>query len=392
MPLIPLTSILAPGVTVSEDIAGFIPASLADHTAVYLVGTSASGPLDTPTLTISSDDFTNQFGVSDSLPSVKLFFANNPGGRLYFVRATTADATAPIVPTLSELAATIAAAFDEEDAQGFLLCPEGFQKLTTAVDKTGLANAMRDKCTTLDWVGLVDCSEASDTVAELQTEGTAVTSERGHVAFYGPYLVDFDNNVVPPSAAIAGLAVRRYKQQGYAQPPAGARFPVYGVKSLVKNFTKAEQEVLNPLGINLIRNLPNLGIVCWGARARSSSPFYRFVNTRVILNVLNGTLRGAFDSEIFSAVDGQGVLFQRIRETANAICYRLWKAGALYGSGPQDAFTVVIDERNNPAIDLENGIVRLDCYVVPSPIMERLAIRTIRTSIGSIQSTLEAIA
>ena len=41
-----------------------------------------------------------------------------------------------------------------------------------------------------------------------------------------------------------------------------------------------EQEVLNPLGINCIRALPNRGIRVWGARTLSSDPEWKYVNVR----------------------------------------------------------------------------------------------------------------
>lgn len=391
MSIIPLVIPLSPGVSVTEDAAGFIPVEIADHSAVYLVGTATVGAFSTPTLTISPEDFTNQFGISDSLESVTLFFKNNPNGRLWFSRCQTADVTDPRIPVLSELTACITASFNEEMSLGFLICPEGFAKLTTPADKTALAHAMRDKCELLHWLAIADCSEATDTVAEAQTEGTAIVSAKGHVAYYAPYVIAENDDVVPPSGAIAGIAARRIKEQGFVSVPAGIKFPVKGVKGLTKKFTRTEQDVLNPLNINLIRDLPNRGIVSWGARLRSNSEYYRFWLTRVIFNVYNRTLQEAFDELIFDVNDGQGALLQRIRQTAHAVSYRLWKAGAFYGATPDEAFQIIVDERNNPVIDLEAGIVRLDCYAAPSPILERLAIRTIRTTIGQVQSVVEGI-
>jgi phage tail sheath protein FI len=106
---------------------------------------------------------------------------------------------------------------------------------------------------------------------------------------------------------------------------------------------------------------------------------------------LIGTLRTAFDSIVFSAVDGQGVLFTRIRETANAICYRLWAGQALFGATPGEAFFCKCDRGNNPDLDLENGIVRLDVYVAPVPTMERLLINVVRTAIGQVQITAQEL-
>lgn len=386
---IDINSLYAPGTQVSEDVAGYIPVEIASHSTVYMVGSAAQGPEDEPTLVVSPEDFTNQFGASDSLDAVKLYFANNQGGYLMFVRVSAVDDEAP---TATEYVATIGKAFEPEDRQGYLIAPQAFQGLTVASDRLAVANKMRDVASApgYDWVALVDCGATIDTVAELTTEAATITSERGHVAYFAPYVIDLNDNLVPSSAAVAGIAVRRSREQGFYQPPAGTKYPVKGVKDVAVRYSQAQQEVLNPLGVNLTRNLRNAGVVVWGSRVKASSPYYKFLNTRVILNVLNGTLRGAFDSEIFSMVDGQGTLMARLRETANAICYRLYQAGALYGATPEASFGVVCDSRNNPNLDLEQGIVRLDVYVAPSPTLERLLIRTVRTPIGEVEVTVQA--
>jgi uncharacterized protein len=385
---------LSPGTYVTDAAAGFIPVELASFATTYMIGTGAKAdaPKDVPTQVVSADDFTNQFGTSGSLTSVKLYFVNNPNGILYFVNAT---AVAPATPTAPEFVASIQKAFDPEMAQGFLIAPQAFSSLTTQSDRTSVAVAMENLAAGegYDWMVLVDAGPASgtgavDTAAKANTEGQLYTSERGHLAYFFPYLIDLEDNTVPPSAAIAGLAVRRYKAEGFQQPPAGAKFPVRGVKDVKVKLTKANQEVANPLGINYIRNLPNKGVVCWGSRTRSSSAYYRFVNTRVILNVLAGTLKGAFDSEIFTAVDGQGVLFSRIRQTIEEVCYRLWLGGALFGQTPRDAYAVECSLKNNPVLDLEAGVVRADAWVVPSPTMERLFIAINRTPIGQVQTVV----
>lgn len=479
--------VLAPGTYVFGQEAGFLPVELAPFNVTYLIGTSTIGPLNEPTQVVSTEDFVNQFGSSSSLQPVKLYFANNPNGVLFFVncrhpqvheitlgtpvegtysvtidgtvvsinytdaspsqaeavvllmnainanntvngkvfaydasigdnrlrvRGQSADTptftltapTAPIGSTMTislDLAANVShldavwaceQAFDEEMTQGFLCAPEFFAMLTTQSDRTSVAVAMENFASKegFDWMALVDSGpfESIDTHAKAVTEGQLYTSPRGHLAYFFPYVVDLEDAVVPPSTAIAGLAIRRYRNEGFQEPPAGAKFPLKGVKDVQYKVTKAHQEVGNPLGINAVRNLPNKGVVAWGSRTRSSSPYYRFVNTRVILNILAGTLRKAFDTLIFSAVDGQGVLFTRIAETINQICYRLWIGGALYGQRPIDAFHVEVSTRNNPALDLEAGIVRADVWVVPVPTMERLFINLIRTPIGQVQAVV----
>ncbi|MBE9178674.1 phage tail sheath family protein [Oculatella sp. LEGE 06141] len=386
MVLLNINANLAPGVYVTEDTAGYIPTELSSFNTTYMVGSSATGAENEPVQVVSVEDFTNVFGTSASLNPVKLYFANNPNGVLFFVRITAVDDAAP---TAAEFVAAIQNSFDEEMPQGFLIAPQAFSQLTVQGDRTSVATAMENLASKegFDWMALVDSGPSGtiDTHAEAVTEGQLYTSERGHLAYFFPYVIDLLDNVVPPSAAIAGLAIRRYKKQGFQEPPAGAKFPLKGVKDVAVKVTKAHQEIGNPLGINAIRKLPNKGVVCWGSRTRSSSEYYRFVTTRVIFNVLSGTARGAFDSEVFSSVDGQGEYYTRIKETLNQIGFLMWRGKALYGQTPKDAYEVKCDHELNQGITLEAGAVIAAMWAAPSPVSERIFIQLYRTTIGQVQ-------
>lgn len=223
---------------------------------------------------------------------------------------------------------------------------------------------------------------------EAYSESQMYTTPKGYLAYYAPYLIDLEGYKVPPSPHIAGVAVKRYSEQGFQHPPAGVMYALRGVTGVDFEITKQHQLASNPKGMNAIRYLHNHGVVIWGARTRSADPMYRWVNTRIILNVLIGTLRPAFDQFIFSAVDGQNVLFSRIKATADNLLYRFWTGGALFGANPNNAYTVICDRRNNPAIDLEDGIVRANLYVTPVPTLERLHLDIIRVPIDGIREAL----
>lgn len=290
-------------------------------------------------------------------------------------------------PGSSDYVYAIENSFDVQDdwSQGFIIAPEAFQLLTTQSDRLAVGSAMEALASdeAFDWVALID-SGSGLSVAEAQAEGILYTSPQGHSGFYYPYLTDLEDGTVPPSAGVAGVATRRYREEGFQQPPAGAKFPVLGVKDVVAKINTSQQEVLNPLGINIIRNLRNKGVVIWAMRTRSSSEFYTFLNTRVIMNVLNGTLRRGFDNELFSAIDGSGILLRSIYETAYAVCSRFWRDKVLFGATEKDAFLVKCDFENNTREELERGNVVVEIYVTPVPSMEKLLISTIRVSIGTL--------
>lgn len=306
---------------------------------------------------------------------------------------TTATLT-PTTPSPADYIYAIENTFDyEEDwPQGFLIAPQAFQLLTNQGDRLAVARAMEGLAAdeNFDWCALIDCGPAIDTVAELQTERALFASPQGHSHYYAPYLVDLEDLTVPPSSAIAAMATKRFSEEGFHQPAAGAKYPLQGVKDVAVKYVNQDQEVLNPLGVNLIRNLRNKGVVCWAMRTLSADEFYRFTVTRVIMNVLNGTLRRGFDFDLFNSIDGQGVLLSRIEETARAVCRRLWRGRALFGNSESEAFEIVCNFENNTEDELENGNVLVEVYATPSPAVERILANTIRVPIGQVQDAAQA--
>jgi phage tail sheath protein FI len=345
----------------------------------------AAGILATINTSAVADSVT---AVAGDLTNEVIIYADNPAFGFTITESeanlTIADIT-PTTPAATDYVWAIENPFDYEDGwnQGFLIAPEAFQLLTKQSDRLAVATAMENLASNdrFDWVAIPDPG-AGLTLAQAKAEGLLVTSPEGHSSFYYPYLKDLEDGIVPPSAGVAGIASLRYRTQGFHQPPAGAKFSMRGVKDIVTKVSSQEQEEVNPLGINIIRNIRNRGVVVWGMRTRSSSEFYTFTHTRVIMNVLNGTLRSGFDNDLFTVVDGFGVYLNAISQTADSVCKRLWRGKALFGASEAQAFFVKCDFQNNTSEELERGNVLLEVYVVPSPAAEKILVRTIRVSIG----------
>jgi hypothetical protein len=214
--------------------------------------------------------------------------------------------------------------------------------------------------------------------------------------------------IIAPSPYVAGLAIRRYRDEagGFRLPPAGAKYSLAGARGVQISITTAQQEISNRIGLNALRQLPGYSttdpltgevfgpVFVWGSRTRvnranATQALYQFVNTRVILNVIYGSLRNALDGQIFSVVDGQSVTFNQIRTLISNVLYsNFYVTGALYGETPADAFQVIVDERVNSPTQLEQGVVNAKVFVVPVPTLERIEIDLVRVNIGAVQSTL----
>jgi phage tail sheath protein FI len=220
----------------------------------------------------------------------------------------------------------------------------------------------------------------------------------GFIAFYGPWILNASGQYIPPSPYVTGVAVRRYRSEGYQFPPAGVKYQLADAVSAQIPINSAQQNLLNPKGCNAIRTLPGYpqsAVFIWGGRTRLGNPddaqqkLYQFVNTRVILNVVYGSLRSAFDSQIFNVIDGFGVIYNQIISVGNSILNQLYIRGALFGARPSEAFQVICDGRINPPADLENGIINAKVFVTPVPTLERIQIDLIRVAIGQMQNELD---
>ena len=243
-----------------------------------------------------------------------------------------------------------------------------------------------------------------DSHNRLFSESQKYSTTQGFLAYYAPYVLNDVGVYIPPTPFVAGLAMRRYRDEiaGFRLPPAGAKYSLAGARGVQVEITTGMQDVSNPYGLNALRQLPGYSetdpdtgdtygpVFAWGARTRinpanAEQALYKFVNTRVIMNVIFGTLDGALDGQIFNIIDGRAVTFNQIRTLISNILYsQFYVPGCLFGSTAAAAFDVVVDDRNNPSANLENGLVNVQVFVVPVPTLERIEIDLLRVNIGGI--------
>ena len=236
-----------------------------------------------------------------------------------------------------------------------------------------------------------------DNVNRLFDDSQRYFNPFGFIAYYGPWIENGAGQYIPPSPYVSGVAVRRYRAEGYQFPPAGVKYQLADAVAAQIPINSAQQNLLNPKGCNAVRTLPGYpqsAVFIWGGRTRvnpddAQQRLYQFVNTRVILNVVYGSLRSAFDSQIFNVIDGFGIIYNQIISVGNSILNQLYVRGALFGATPSDAFQVICDSRINPPESLENGIVNAKVFVTPVPTLERIQIDLIRVAIGKMQEELD---
>ncbi|NER93788.1 MAG: phage tail sheath family protein [Symploca sp. SIO1B1] len=171
-----------------------------------------------------------------------------------------------------------------------------------------------------------------------------------YAALYYPWIQVKDpasnkNILVPPSGHIAGVYARVDNQRGVHKAPANET--IRGALELPFNISKAQQDGLNPQGINCIRKL-NGNIKIWGARTLggNANGEFKYVNVRRYFNYLKRSIDEGTQWTVFEPNTPE--LWARIRRNITAFLTNEWRQGALFGTSPEQAFFVKCDEENNP--------------------------------------------
>jgi uncharacterized protein len=163
------------------------------------------------------------------------------------------------------------------------------------------------------------------------------------------------------SGTIAGLFALTDANRGVWKAPAGTEAALRNVSQLVYKLTDDENGVLNPLGINSLRNFPVFGNVCWGARtldgADAMSSDWKYIPVRRLALFLEESLYRGLKWVVFEPNDEP--LWAQIRLNVTAFMQNLFRQGAFQGSTPQQAYLVKCDSETTTALDQANGIVNI---------------------------------
>ncbi|MGH3695394.1 MAG: phage tail sheath family protein [Pseudonocardiaceae bacterium] len=205
-----------------------------------------------------------------------------------------------------------------------------------------------------------------------------------YASLYYPWIKVFDpvtskNQFIPPSGHIAGIWARNDDTRGVHKAPANEI--VRGAIELQTQLTKAEHDLLNPIGLNCIRSFPGRGIRVWGARTISSDPAWRYLNVRRLFNYLEESILIGTQWVVFEPNDD--ALWARIRRTISAFLVNEWRKGALFGLTPDEAFYVKCDRETNPAEGIDAGQVVCEIGVAPVKPAEFVIFRLAQFSGGT---------
>ncbi|GHO87631.1 phage tail sheath subtilisin-like domain-containing protein [Dictyobacter formicarum] len=167
---------------------------------------------------------------------------------------------------------------------------------------------------------------------------------------------------LPPSGFIAGIYARNDTNRSVSKAPANE--VVMSAIDFEQRLNQAQQEVLNPVGINCLRFFPGRGYLVWGARTISDDPEWKYVNVRRYFAYLEHSIDRGTQWVIFENNNQQ--LWSNVRRTIEDFLLNEWQAGNLMGTKPEEAYFVRCDLSTMTQNDLDNG--RLVCLIGVAPV------------------------
>jgi phage tail sheath protein FI len=230
-----------------------------------------------------------------------------------------------------------------------------------------IVNALITHCETLRYrFAIVDPSENS-TLPGIQLQRGLYDTK--YAALYYPRVTVFDpvsNNtiLVPPSGHMAGIYAQTDDTRGVWKAPANV--VIAGIDSLEFKVSTGDQDVLNPININVLRDFTtqDRGLRVYGARCMTSYSAWRYINVRRLFIFLEASLDQGTQWAVFEPNDQR--LWGRLTQSVSAFLTSVWREGGLMGSKAEEAFFVQCGmPETMTQDDLDNGRLIMNIGVSP---------------------------
>jgi phage tail sheath protein FI len=347
-------SFTTPEVFIEEVPSGVRPIDAVSTSVLGIVGVTMAGTVGDPVKVTTWQGFIDSFGRTDpssyTAEAVWGFFHNggteasvvkvpHPTVPAGIPEAATHDPDAVLARTLVEGIETLAA----DASVDIVICPDMLM-VNDATLRRSVIDAMERFAETDLRFAIVDLPAISDDKALVDWRLKYVTST--FAAAYAPFteIVHLDpgapdpTRFVPPSGVVAGIYAQTDVRRGVWKAPAGVE--VHGVVGLGEVYDDGRQDLLNPNAVNVLREFPQRGIMVWGARTASDDIEWRYVAVRRLANMLERSITTGTGWAVFEPNDEP--LWAKLRASVEGFLFDLWKAGALVGSKPKDAFFVKV--------------------------------------------------
>jgi phage tail sheath protein FI len=147
--------------------------------------------------------------------------------------------------------------------------------------------------------------------------------------------------LIPPSGTIVGIYAQVDATRGVWKAPANVS--ISSVVGPAYKITSKEQEDLNVhttgKSINAIRSFAGKGTLVWGARTLAGNDNeWRYVSVRRFYNMVEESTMKASEQFVFEPNDAN--TWVKVRAMIENFLILQWRAGALQGATPEQAFFV----------------------------------------------------
>jgi len=357
----------APGVYSTIVSSGNKPIESVGSSTAGFIGQTAQGPVNKAMLVTNWAQYQKLFGgvkEGGNLAHAIYGFFLNGGARAYVCNVgekkegQTEDDVAALIkgedkgPTHRTGLNTFNAIEDIS-----LVAAPGFTSKTIHTLLSDHASALGDRMAILDGV---------EDLGETQLNEFPRIGDSQEAALYWPWISVFDESTkkltyVPPSGHVIGAMARVDSDRGVHKAPANE--VLRGALGLKYSLTRNEQALLNPRGINVIRDLDDMGIRIYGARTLSEDKEWKYLNVRRLFQVVKQSVSKGTEWVVFEPNNEQ--LWGNIERNIRAYLKTLYNNGALQGKTPEEAFYVRCNEATNPQENIDLGIVTIEVGIAP---------------------------
>jgi phage tail sheath protein FI len=197
--------------------------------------------------------------------------------------------------------------------------------------------------------------------------GAVIPGVNNNAAIYFPWIYAPDplkqnaSTAYPACGFVAGMYATTDANRGVWKAPAGTETSLAGATGVTVPLNDTQNGVLNPVGLNCIRNFRVYGTVIWGARTAQGDDEigsqWKYVPIRRLALFLEESLYRALQWVVFEPNDAP--LWAQIRLNVGAFLQTLFRQGAFQGSTPQQAYFVKCDSETTTPTDQDNGVVNI---------------------------------
>jgi phage tail sheath protein FI len=165
---------------------------------------------------------------------------------------------------------------------------------------------------------------------------------------------------VGASGTLAGVYATTDNTRGVWKSPAGIGAPLVGA-GLAVVMNDSDNGILNPLGINALRNFPVYGNVSWGARTMQGADQigsqWAYIAVRRTALYIEESLFEGLKWVVFEPNDDR--LWAQIRLNVTSFMQNLFRLGAFQGTSASQAYFVKCDSETTTQTDINSGIVNI---------------------------------